>query len=81
MLQGVTKRYQPNVQMTKLSQIKADRLSAVVPTLVEIFDKACRVMGGHSQPLETLAVRPNLDEAKKDWEQAQAARKAYIADS
>ena len=71
LLQGVTKRLQPNVQMTKLPQIRGDRLTAAIEPIMETFDKACRVMGGHSQPLETLAVRPTLDEAHKDWEEAQ----------
>lgn len=79
-LQGVTKRYQPNVQMTKLTKIKSDRFEDAASSLSEIFEKACRVMGGHSQPLETLAVRPNLDELLKDWEEAQEARARYLAD-
>jgi hypothetical protein len=65
--------------MTKLSQIRGDRLAAAIEPIMEIFEKACRMMGGHSQPLETLAVRPTLDEARKDWEEAQAARDAYLA--
>ncbi|MDP9409505.1 MAG: hypothetical protein M3P70_03215 [Actinomycetota bacterium] len=79
-LQGVTKRYQPNVQMTKIAKIRPDRLDDVSKALSEIFDKSCRVMGGHSQPLETLAVRPSLDEVKKDWQEAQEARERYLAD-
>jgi hypothetical protein len=37
-------------------------------------------MGGHSQPLETLAIRPSLDELKKDWQEASGARERYLAD-
>ena len=79
LLQGVTKRHQPNVQMTKLPQIRVDRLSAAIEPINELYEKACRIMGGHSQPLETLAVRPTLDEARKDWEEGQAARNGYLA--
>lgn len=78
-LQGVTKRYQPNVQMTKLVKIRADRLRDAATSLSDIFEKACRVMGGHSQPLETLAVRPSLEELKKDWQEARDARDRYVA--
>lgn len=80
LLQGVTKRYQPNVQMTKLAKIRPERLSDAAKSLNEIFEKACRVMGGHSQPLETLAIRPSLDELKKDWQEASGARERYLAD-
>lgn len=79
-LQGVTKRYQPNVQMTKLPRIRVDRLTAAIPAMNELYEKACRVMGGHSQPLETLAVRPSLDELKKDWERGLETRGHYLAD-
>lgn len=79
LLRGVTKRHQPNVQMTRLTEIRIDRLEQAIRELFELFEKACRVMGGHSQPLETLAVRPDLDELRKDWEDGQAARDAYVA--
>lgn len=36
-------------------------------------------MDGHSQPLETLSVRPKLDEFEAEWAQIQAARKEYMA--
>jgi hypothetical protein len=31
----------------------------------------------HSQPLETLSVRPSLAELKEDWKNAQVARDGY----
>ena len=79
LLQGVTQRYQANVMMTKLPDIKADRLAAATAVINPIFLKACRIMDGHSQPLETLSVRPTLEELKTDWAAAQAARTAYMA--
>src|SRR5699024_8058668 len=59
-LRGVTKRYQPNVVMVKLGEIKIDRLSEIVPTVEEIFDLSCRYMDGHSQPMATLGVSATL---------------------
>jgi hypothetical protein len=79
LLQGVTQRYQANVMMTKLADIKADRLAAATAVINPIFLKACRIMDGHSQPLETLSVRPTLEELEQDWGAAQAARSAYLA--
>ena len=77
LLSGVTQRYQANVMMTKLPQIKGVHLSTAIGVIMPIFLKACRVMEGHSQPLETLAVRPTLDELEQDWKDLQAALKAY----
>jgi hypothetical protein len=79
LLQGVTQRYQANVMMTRLPDIKADRLSAATEVITPIFSKACRIMDGHSQPLETLSVRPTLTELEQDWKDLRAARTAYIA--
>ncbi|MGA9284035.1 MAG: AAA family ATPase [Solirubrobacteraceae bacterium] len=79
LLKGVTQRYRANVVMTKLSQIKGDRLAAATSVIDPIFEKCCRIMEGHSQPLETLSVRPTLEELEKDWVALQAARSAYNA--
>jgi hypothetical protein len=78
-LAGVTQRYQPNVMMTRLAEIKPDRLGAARDVLYPLFEKACRSMPDHSQPLETLSVRPTLNELKDDWQKAQSARAAYRA--
>lgn len=78
LLAGVTQRYQPNVAMTKLPQIKADRLTAARDVIQPLFEKACRIMTAHSQPLEVLSIRPTLEELKKDWAAAKQAREAYL---
>jgi hypothetical protein len=77
LLQGVTQRYQAHVMMTALPNIKTAHLPHAISVILPIFEKACRVTEGHSQPLETLAVRPSLSDLKADWEQLQEARKAY----
>ena len=79
LLQGVTQRYQANVMMTMLPKIRGDRLTAATEVIYPIFEKACRMMEGHSQPLETLSIRPTVEELEKDWAAAQAARDAYNA--
>jgi len=73
LLKGVTQRYQPNVQMTKLTQINGAALSDAVAVITPLFEKACRYMTGHSQPMETLGVRPTIDELRADWAQGEAA--------
>lgn len=78
LLAGVTQRYQPNVAMTKLPQIRPQKFAAARDIILPLFEKACRFMAAHSQPLETLSVRPTLDELKTDWAAAQQAREAYL---
>ena len=63
--------------MTKLPQIDVSRFTAAREVILRLFEKACRIMTAHSQPLETLTVRPTLAELKKDWAEAQQARDAY----
>jgi hypothetical protein len=79
LLGNVTQRYRANIMMTKLTSIRPDRFSAAVAVVGPIFEKACRCMGGHSQPAEQLSVRPTLSELQADWAQAQEARKVYLA--
>ena len=78
LLQNVTQRYQAHVMMTALPKIKGEHLETAVSKILPIFEKACRIMEGHSQPLETLAVRPPLSELKQDWERLQMARQDYL---
>ena len=47
--------------------------------LKPIFDKACRYMGGHSQPTEQLHVRPTVDELEQDFNQLDEMRSAYLS--
>lgn len=74
---GVTRRYQPHVRMTALSEIKPNKLEAAITVIWEKFDKACRITEAHSQPLETLGMKPSLDELRQDWQALQEALKAY----
>lgn len=76
---GVLGRFAPNVAMGKLAKVRPDRLQAAIDTINPIFEKACRVMEGHSQPLESLGHAPSLEEAEADWKRLQGARDAYRA--
>jgi hypothetical protein len=63
--------------MQNLKRIRGGRLQTAIDAIFPIWEKACRYMLGHSQPLETLGVRPTLDELQLDWGKLQAAFKAY----
>ena len=78
LLADVTARYRPHVRITSLLQIKADRLDEAIAVVLPIFEKACRITIAHSQPLETLGVKPKLEELKDDWKTLTDGRKKYI---
>lgn len=78
LLQGVARRYEPNVRVNSLKNIKTDRLDGTIGVVVPLYDKACRMIMGHSQPIETLSVRPTLTELKQDWQVLLEARGSYL---
>jgi energy-coupling factor transporter ATP-binding protein EcfA2 len=77
LLKKLTERYVPNLRMTVLAKIRYDRLQAAAEVVLEVFERACRFIPGHSQPLETLSVSPTLDEVEKDWKKLQKAKDDY----
>ena len=66
-LAQVTERYQPNVRITALGNIKVSVLEETINDVMAVFEDACRYIEGHSQPLPTLNVAPNLPQLEKDW--------------
>jgi hypothetical protein len=80
LLQSVTKRHRANVMFTALPKIKVDKLPAAVEAITPIFDKCCGIIASHSQPLESLNIRPTLAELQADWKTLKDARDAYIKD-
>ena len=78
LLKGVTERFRPNVRMTVLDQIRSDRLPNAIRKIVPIFERCCRVIASHSQPLTSLGTRPTFDELKEDWKTLQDARREYV---
>lgn len=79
LLQGVTQRYQPNVRMTALPNIKTAALPAAIETVNRVFEEACRYIDGHSQPLPTLNVSPTLAGLEAHWAELNEARAAYLS--
>ena len=77
LLAGATRRFEPNVRMGSLTKIKGGLLEAAFAVIVPVFDDCCRYTGAHSQPLETLNVRPSLTRAKEDFQKVLDARAAY----
>lgn len=78
LLQGVSQRYQPNIRMTVLSNIKSDALPAATAVVTRIFEDACRYIPGHSQPLATLGVSPTLPGLETHWQELREARRQHL---
>ncbi len=79
LLQQVVTRYQPMVRLTTLDKIKPEALKVASARIVPVYERACRAIVAHSQPLETLNVRPTLDDLKADWAEVQRALKDHRA--
>lgn len=77
LLNGVTRRYEPNVRMGNLAKIKFEALPGAIEKIIPIFERASRYFEGHSQPLATLGVAPTLKELKDDWAQLTKIRSEY----
>jgi len=77
MLKGVVQRYAPNLMMTKVEKINVGRLQESVSAIMPIFEKSCRYIASHSQPMETQGIRPTLDELKADYEAVMKAREPH----
>lgn len=77
LLQGVTQRYQPNVRMTVLPNIKVGALPDAITIVNRVFEDACRYIEAHSQPLATLGVSPTLQGLADHWAELQDCKKAH----
>ena len=73
----VTRRYRANIMMGGLRNVRPDRLGAAITVVEDLFNRACRYIPDHSQPLPTLSTRPTLAEAQTDWQTAQDAVRTY----
>ena len=76
-LAQVTERYQPNVRMTSLSNIRVSKLEKTIAIVLPVFADACRYIEGHSQPLPTLGVAPAITQLESDWEKVRQCRAEY----
>jgi len=60
-----------------LPKINFNGLEAAVTAVYPIYEHCCRYIASHSQPLETLNVRPTVGTLKDDWKKVLDARNAY----
>ena len=77
LLAGVSRRFEPNIRIGSLSNIKVDKLSDAIETVNGIFEVACGFTEAHSQPLPTLGVAPTIEGLEADWATLQECRSTY----
>ena len=77
LLKDVVARYRPNIRMTCIRQINAERLPQAIGTIMEIFDKCSRFPEVHSQPLSAIEALPSIQELTEDLATVKNALKVY----
>lgn len=77
LLQNVTTRYAPMVRITMLPKIKTNALEDAIAVICPVYLDCCRYISSHSQPLETLNIRPELELFEADYRKILDARERY----
>jgi energy-coupling factor transporter ATP-binding protein EcfA2 len=77
LLQGVVRRYEPSVMLTKLPAIKPAALKAAGEVIYPVYENTCRYIDSHSQPLEHLNITRTVDELETDFRAVLGAVDAY----
>lgn len=75
LLKGTVRRLAPNIMFGKFSEIKPEGLQLAQEKISPIFERCCRKMIGHSQPVEVTNVKPDIDALKEDWNELLAVAK------
>lgn len=77
LLGGVITRYQPDVKVQALGNIKLGGLSDAIEAVKAVHETACRHTLAHSRAGPSLGVEPTLDGLEHEWKIVQEARKKY----
>jgi recombinational DNA repair ATPase RecF len=67
-LKGTVKRYQKNIALTSFAKVDGEALNIHKDKLIEIFERCCGFIKGHSNPTEVYN-DPKLDELKIDFDE------------
>ncbi len=78
LLGNVSQRYRPNIRMGALKTIKPDRIDDATRVVNRVYNRASRLIDGHSNPLEQLNVSPEVADLQKDWDALKQARSVYM---
>ena len=67
LLGGIIRRYEPNVRLTVLPDIKPVALKVAGERIHHVYEATCRYIDSHSQPLEHLNIVRNASELERDY--------------
>lgn len=73
----VVRRYEPNVMLTKLQEVKPLALKAAGDAILPVYNHACGYTEAHSQPREHLNVTATLSDLEQDLKTVFDALEAY----
>lgn len=79
LFQSVTQRFRAHVMMTKLEDVRVDRLAAAIAVIGPMFAKISRYVTAHSQAFQQQNTKPRIQDLKGDWEVLTKARDRYAA--
>lgn len=65
-LKCIIRRYEPNIRFSSVPKINGEFIN-YLPNVTKLFEKSCRYMTGHSQPTETLNIKPTREEFVNDY--------------
>lgn len=72
-LKSVSGRFQERVMLTRLPQIRVEKLAEVIGIVLPIYERCCGDIASHSKPIEKSGIRPVFSNVDKDWNDLQAA--------
>ena len=85
LLQGIVRRYEPNVRLTLLPQIKPEAMQTACKVIPPVYEETCRYIEAHSQPMEHLKCFERLTNwrgtsrpSPKRWTPTGARRDGYV---
>lgn len=79
LFQSVTQRFRAHVMMTKLEDVRVDRLADAIAVIGPMFARISRYVTAHSQAFEQQNTKPKIQDLKDDWKELTDARDSYAA--
>jgi hypothetical protein len=79
LLGNVTRRFQQNISIDRLTDIRTENLRDAINVILPVYHKACRYIEAHARPVQASAIQPSWEEAAADWQTLQDAQSAYEA--
>ena len=79
LFQSVTQRFRAHVMMTRLEDVRVDRLADAFAIIAPMFAKISRYVTAHSQAFQQQNTKPTIGQLQDDWKDLTDARDRYAA--